>query len=134
MINLTTRIDFSQREQELEATAVAIEMSSGNIDTVDKRDIKINQNRKARLNKNNFDKIEITMEKTEECVTEATTSDELVIAFQNIKEFLTSCQSGDFEVKRKEILDLSSNKKAVSTLRKWVVSINIYIFYRKYAF
>jgi hypothetical protein len=109
---------LSQREQELEATAVAIEMSSGNIDTVDKRDNIVNQNTTARLNKISLIKLKLQWKKLKECVTRATTSDELVIAFQNIREFLTSGQNGDFKVKKKEILDLSSNKKAVSNLRK----------------
>ncbi len=109
---------LSEREQELEATAVAIEMSSSNTNTVDKKYNEVNKNTQVRLNKITSIKLKLQWKKLKESVTSATTSDELVIAFKNIKDFLASSQDGVFEVKKKEILDLSSNKKAVSNLRK----------------
>ena len=103
---------MSAREQEVEATAVAIELSNGRTHTVDK--VVVNK-------KVNLIKIKLQWKKLKEGVVAATTSNELVTGFKNIKEFLRNFPTdlnGKFEIKQKDLLDVASNKKAVSNLRK----------------
>ena len=70
---------MSASEQEVEATAVAIELSDGRTHTVDK--VVVNK-------KVNLIKIKLQWKKLKEGVVAATTSNELVTGFKNIKEFL----------------------------------------------
>ena len=69
----------------------------------------------------NLIKIKLQWKKLKEGVVAATTSNELVTGFKNIKEFLRNFPTdlnGKFEIKQKDLLDVASNKKAVSNLRK----------------
>ena len=102
---------LSNKQQEVEATAVAIEMSNGTTVSVD---------RAAVNNKVNLIKLKLKWKKLTENITAAASADTLVMALNDVKTFIGELPSEitEFRGKRKELVDVISNKKAVSNLRK----------------
>ena len=110
---------LSNRQQEVEATAVAIEMSNGTTVSVD---------RVAVNNKVNLIKLKLQWKKLKENITAAASADALVAALTDVKNFICDLppEITEFREKRKELVDVISNKKAVSNLRKEIGVVDIW--------
>ena len=98
---------------------MAIEMSNGTTVSVD---------RVAVNNKVNLIKLKLQWKKLKENITAAASADALVAALTDVKNFICDLppEITEFREKRKELVDVISNKKAVSNLRKEIGVVDIW--------